>query len=58
MVSVGDGPWDATTAAELGMDFIGVGHEGHARRLIELGARAVVRDFADLPRFMDALEIV
>lgn len=57
MIAVGDGPWDARTAVELGMVFIGVGRDERARSLIELGARAVVRDFVDLPRVMDALEI-
>jgi len=57
MISVGDGPWDARTAAALGMHFIGVADEEKAQPLIELGARAVVPDFLDLPRFMNALEI-
>jgi phosphoglycolate phosphatase-like HAD superfamily hydrolase len=55
--SVGDGAWDATTAAELGLHFIGVANERRAPSLIELGARAVVPDFVDLPRFLSALEI-
>ncbi len=57
MISVGDGPWDARTAADLGLHFIGVADEERAQVLIELGARAVVPDFVDLPRFMNALEI-
>lgn len=57
MISVGDGPWDARTAADLGMHFIGVANDERAQALIELGARAVVRDFVDWPRFMNALEI-
>ena len=57
MISVGDGPWDARTAADLGMQFIGVGSEEKAQLLIELGASTVVPDFVDLPRFMNALEI-
>jgi phosphoglycolate phosphatase-like HAD superfamily hydrolase len=56
-ISVGDGPWDARTAAELGLAFIGVAQDEQAQRLIELGARAVVRDFIDWLRFMSALEI-
>jgi len=55
--SVGDGAWDAKTAAELGLHFVGVGNERNAPQLIELGARAVVPDFTDLPRFLGALEI-
>jgi phosphoglycolate phosphatase-like HAD superfamily hydrolase len=55
--SVGDGAWDARTAAELGLHFVGVGNERSAPQLIELGARAVVADFTDLPRFLSALEI-
>jgi len=57
MISVGDGPWDARTAAELGLHFIGVAQGEQEQRLIELGARAVVRDFIDWPCFMNALEI-
>lgn len=56
-VSVGDGAWDAKTAAELGLPFIGVAQDERATQLLELGARAVVRDFVDWPRFMSALEI-
>lgn len=55
-VSVGDGPWDARTAAELGLRFIGVADEVRAPLLMQLGARAVVPDFVDFPRFMNALE--
>jgi phosphoglycolate phosphatase-like HAD superfamily hydrolase len=57
IVSVGDGPWDARTAAELGMPFIGVANEEKAQALIELGARTVVPDFVDVQRFMKALAI-
>jgi phosphoglycolate phosphatase-like HAD superfamily hydrolase len=57
MISVGDGAWDARTAVDLGMHFIDVANDEKAGLLIELGARAVVRDFVDLPRFMNALEI-
>jgi len=39
------------------MHFIGVANEERAPLLIELGARTVVPDFVDLPRFMNALEI-
>jgi hypothetical protein len=39
------------------MHFIGVANEGKAQALIELGARAVVPDFVDLQRFMNALDI-
>jgi phosphoglycolate phosphatase-like HAD superfamily hydrolase len=56
VVSVGDGPWDARTAAALGLQFIGVAHGGRAQRLTELGARAVVPDFVDQSGFMSALE--
>ncbi len=54
--SVGDGPWDARAAADLGLHFVGVATEARAPLLMQLGARAVVPDFADLPRFMSALE--
>lgn len=56
VVSVGDGPWDAKTAAELGIAFIGVGHGAAAQRLNELGARAVVPDFLDPARFLRLLD--
>jgi hypothetical protein len=39
------------------LHFIDVANDEKAGLLIELGARAVVRDFVDLPRFMNALEI-
>jgi phosphoglycolate phosphatase-like HAD superfamily hydrolase len=55
--SVGDGTWDARTAAELGLHFIGVGDELNAPQLIELGARAVVPNFVDLRRFLSTVEI-
>jgi phosphoglycolate phosphatase-like HAD superfamily hydrolase len=57
MISVGDGPWDARTAAALGMHFVGVASDEKAHTLTALGAHAVVPDFADLPRFMQAIEI-
>jgi len=57
VISVGDGPWDARTAADLGLHFIGVGNAEKAPLLIELGARTVVPDFVDLPGFMKALAI-
>ena len=57
IVSVGDGPWDARTAADLGLPFIGVANEEKAQALIELGARTVVPDFVDLQRFLNALAI-
>ncbi len=57
MISVGDGPWDARTAADLGMHFVGVASDEKAHTLTALGARAVVPDFADVPRFMSALAI-
>jgi phosphoglycolate phosphatase-like HAD superfamily hydrolase len=55
-ISVGDGPWDARTAADLGLPFIGIGEGEQASRLVELGARAVLPDFVDVARFMSAIE--
>ncbi len=47
IVAIGDGVWDAKTAGELGLPFVGVGAGAHAEELTRLGARAVVTDFGD-----------
>lgn len=47
-VSVGDGVWDVTTAAELGLPFVGVASADHAQRLLNAGAHYVVADFQDI----------
>jgi phosphoglycolate phosphatase-like HAD superfamily hydrolase len=56
VVSVGDGPWDAKTAEELGIAFIGVGDGAVGRRLYELGARGVVPHYLDVARFLRMLD--
>lgn len=53
-VSIGDGPWDLTTARNLGLRFLGVGRGLKARILTECGA-TVVPDFSEPAR---ALEIM
>ncbi len=60
-VSIGDGPWDARTAAELGIGFVGVVPAGVASRqraahLGRLGATAVLTDYRDLGSVLATLE--
>lgn len=47
-VSIGDGVWDAQTARDLGVPFIGVAREDNAQALHRLGAFGVVPDCQDL----------
>lgn len=56
VVYVGDGVWDARTAAELGIRFIGVVHESDANALRSSGATTFVSDFGDADAFLIALE--
>lgn len=55
-VLVGDAPWDARTAAELELPFVGVAAGDRRRRLEELGAIAVLDGFADLRGSVRTLE--
>ena len=48
IVSIGDGVWDARTAASMGCRFIGVGSNRTAETLENEGAEFVVADFNDL----------
>ena len=47
---IGDGPWDASSAYELGWDFIGIASGERARELADAGARQVLADFTLLAR--------
>lgn len=56
IVYVGDGVWDAITAADLGMRFIGITRQSSAERLREHGASALLRDYSEPSQFFEALE--
>ena len=56
IVSIGDGPWDVRTSAELDLPFVGIASGKRAARLGECGATSVLPDLADLPAFLRALE--
>ena len=47
-VSIGDGVWDAQTARDLGLPFIGVTREDNAQFMHQLGAFAVVPNCQDV----------
>jgi phosphoglycolate phosphatase-like HAD superfamily hydrolase len=47
IVLVGDAPWDVATAAGLSLPFVGRASGSAARKLSEVGAEAVLDDFAD-----------
>ena len=54
-VSVGDAAWDAATAAELGIPFIGIARGTEDSRLRELGATLVFEDLSDADAFIAAV---
>lgn len=56
VVYVGDGIWDARTAAELGMRFVGVIHESDETDLRKSGATTFVSDYRNADAFFIALE--
>jgi phosphoglycolate phosphatase-like HAD superfamily hydrolase len=56
VVSVGDGPWDARTAAELAIAFIGVAEGVAGQRLQALGAQGVVPHYGDIKSFLHLLD--
>jgi len=56
IVCIGDGVWDVSTAASLGLPCIGVGTGAGAKRLDAAGASRVVPDFTDLEAILNALE--
>jgi len=55
VVSIGDGVWDATTAAALALPFIGIARGEKADRLRSAGASVVLSDYRDLEVFFAAL---
>ena len=55
-VLVGDGLWDVRVAAQLGFRFVGVNSGPRADQLRQAGAQTVVPDFADVGRFLQALD--
>ncbi len=56
VVYFGDGTWDATTAAELGMRFVGVCREYSRERLLQAGAGTIIEDYSDRNAVFDAIE--
>ncbi len=57
IVSVGDAPWDVSTARGMGLPFVGInGDHPDPTQLARLGAKHVLPDFANLASFCDALE--
>ncbi|MCC6797397.1 MAG: HAD family phosphatase [Candidatus Hydrogenedentes bacterium] len=56
VVYFGDGSWDATTAAELGMRFVGVCREYSRDRLLQAGATTIIDDYADHAEVFEAIE--
>lgn len=57
VVSVGDGIWDVRTAANLGLDFVGIASEERAATLAEAGARHIVSDYRKLNDFFEFLNL-
>jgi phosphoglycolate phosphatase-like HAD superfamily hydrolase len=55
IVSVGDGPWDVTTALALQLPFVGIGAGARAEQLRAVGATTVIADFTDLDAVAHAL---
>lgn len=55
IVSIGDGRWDVAAAARLDLPFLGIARHSQAARLRRAGASAVVSDFDDVPRVVEAL---
>ena len=55
IVAVGDGAWDVTTAAALGLAFVGIGRESGRERLLSAGADVVLEDYRDIDQVFAAL---
>ena len=55
IVSIGDGVWDARTAKNLNLDFIGVAAGERAENLRREGAQFLVEDFRDYKVFLEYL---
>jgi phosphoglycolate phosphatase-like HAD superfamily hydrolase len=56
VVSVGDRPWDSTTAAALGIPFVGIASGAKAGELTAAGARTIVEHYEDRAAFLRALQ--
>lgn len=56
IVSVGDGVWDARTAANLKLPFLGIGDEKTAKKLRQVGANLTLENFTDYDLFLTSLE--
>lgn len=56
VVYIGDGAWDVSTAAELGIRFVGVCSEYSRERLAASGATAILEDYTDPLRTFAAIE--
>ncbi len=57
VVSVGDGLWDVRTAANLGLDFVGIASGERAVALNQAGARHIVGDYQNLNNFFEFLNL-
>ena len=55
VVYVGDGAWDVRASRELGIGFVGRAGPHRAQQLLDLGAKAVVPDFADAKALITVL---
>ncbi|HUO85749.1 MAG TPA: HAD family hydrolase [Thermoanaerobaculia bacterium] len=55
IVSIGDGRWDVAAAARLELPFLAIARHPQAARRRRAGAAAVVADFGDIPRVIEAL---
>jgi phosphoglycolate phosphatase-like HAD superfamily hydrolase len=56
VVYIGDALWDVRSARRLGLPFLGIGRGRGAQRLLADGASAVLPDFSDFDRLLQALE--
>ncbi|HJU88525.1 MAG TPA: HAD family hydrolase [Gemmatimonadaceae bacterium] len=56
VVSVGDGVWDARTAAEVGWPFVGIASGAQADRLRDCGAATILPDLEDVSAVCAALD--
>jgi beta-phosphoglucomutase-like phosphatase (HAD superfamily) len=55
LVYVGDGPWDAKTAAAMNMRFIGITGDASRERLSALGVKTLLSDYRDQEAFWCAV---
>ncbi len=57
IILVGDSDCDVTTAARLGLGFVGIAADTNDAVLRTAGAQFVLRDYEDFATFMEAVEI-